>query len=514
MSNSIKLKKATHKLKILGLAGLLATSAINQGCSTNIKKDPIETVNKEKLNTPQKTLDKTYKITDRESFDKLWNDAKPLCVPVLILSENWRLDFHHDQGKKSTPNSVLAGLYYYPTNGDFTSNDWDLTKNYCENYKKTHKNNIPPNRKPSDIRDGIYGWCASMENGRHLKELYNALKGTELTINEFAAIYSHYFHTGNLDATRKIASIKKSKEIKNKSLKGAQALLDTDPITLNGRKNRFMHEALVYLNTDNYCNDLFSLCVDCHLGTSINACPDMFDAVCDGKLTNKKAQEIKDTICSYTVKNGKQIKYLCKQINDTSIMAFCIETETSKKLDERDAIYQKALVAYNQNDYETAKTLFIQVIEKRGAGPDLWNDMAITYSKLGEHANCIEMCRKVLSSGTNKEYAKACFNAGKSYEAEGNYEKALQNYRKALEYYNKYGIANKDINVNYDDIYKKAIKHVTKQLENPTNDKTVAPAKKSSEKKSKKTKIGVLLLATLALGAKTHKKTSSKSNTR
>ncbi len=493
---NIKFQHAAHKIKILTLAGLMTASALNANAAESAPKAKTETVAK-KATKP--SLTKVYKINNRQDFDKLWNDAKPLCVPVLILSENWRVDFHHDKGLKKTPNSVCAGLYYYPKNGDFHSKTWIKTSQYFINYQNTHKGKSPKNRTPQNIRDGIYGWGESMENGRHLESLYSALKGSEITINEFAALYSHFFHTCNLKAAKKFAAINNSKKIKDKPLACAQALLDSDPVSLAGQKSRFMHEALVCLNEDNYCSDIFSLCVDCHLGTSINACPGQFENVNNNKLTHAKAKIIKDRICNRTVRGGKQIKALCKQINDKNIMAFCVTTQNSKSLDERDAIYQKALKAYNSKDYKTAKKLFQQVMAKHGEGPDLWNDMAITYYNLGEYTNCIEMCRKVLNSGENKEYAKACYNAGKAYEEQGNYAKALQNYEKALKYYNSYGIADKSSSVDYKTIYTKAINRVTSRVQ------TTKQSGKTSQKstgKNKQKKSTMFFLATMAVARK------------
>lgn len=501
---SIQLEHAKQKLKILGLAGLLAASTIKATATEQKTRDKIE-IKSNATTTQKNAFTKTYKITDRASFNKLWNDAKPFCVPVLILSENWRQDFHHDKGyTNTTPNSVCAGLYYYPKNGDFNSKTWIKTRQYFINYQNTHNGRSPKNRTPRDIRDGVYGWGQSMENGRHLTELYNILVGCDLTINEFAAIYSHYFHTGNVNAVIKIASIKKDNKIKNKSLAGAKALLDTEPTKLPGLKSRFMHEALVFLNTDDYCYDLFSLCVDCHLGTSINACPDEYNNVKDGKLTNANAQIIKDKICNYTVKNGKQIKYLCRQINDANIMAFCITTKKSKQIDERDVIYQKAMAAYNKQDYKTAKKFFIQVMDKHGEGPDLWNDMAITYYNLGDYENCIEMCRRVLQSGKNNEYAKACFNAGKAYEAIGNYTKSLQNYEAALKYYNQYGVAGKSANIDYAGTYRASINRVKKQISQ--SKKMPQPQKQASKKGGKAKKSTIFFLATMAVANKNRKR--------
>lgn len=490
-TTNIKFSNAIHKLKILGLAGLLTASSLKAHAAEPKTKETTETVSKKaKTTTAQKlSLTKAYKIRTKQDFNKLWNDAKPFCVPVLVLSENWRLDFHHDRGKKATPNSVCAGLYYYPANGNFSSTKWILTKQYVERYQKTHRGKNPKNRNPSDIRDGVYGWGESMENGRHLNELYKTLKGTELTINEFVAIYSRYFHTGDLDAAKKIASIKKSSKIKDKPLECAKVLLDIDKPSLPGQKSRFMHEALVFLNEDDYCHDLFSLYVDCHLGSSINACPGQYKNVCNGKLTHAKAKTIKTKICDYMLPNGKQIKYLCGKINDKNIMAFCITTTNTKKLDERDALYQKAMDAYNKQNYKLAKQYFVQVIEKNGEGPDLWNDIAITYYNLGEYNNCIEMCRKILmDKDAQQEYAKACFNAGKAYEAQKNYKKALDNYKAALNHYNKYGIADRNPDINYAGTYQAAINRVEPKISTKNTHQKNLTTKKSTPKKTQQQK--------------------------
>lgn len=511
---NMQFNHATNIIKIVTLAGLLAASSVKANAATPKAKARTEmaTTKSAKSTTAQKpSFTKIYKINNRQDFDKLWNDAKPFCVPVLVLSENWRLDFHHDRGRKATPNSVCAGLYYYPANGDFSSSRWIETSKYFINYQNTHKGKSPKNRTPKDIRDGVYGWGASMESGRHLTALYATLKGTSLTINEFAAIYSHYFHTGDLDAAKKIASIKKSSKIKDKSLACAQALLDVDSPSLPGQKSRFMHEALVFMNEDNYCYDLFSLCVDCHLGTSINACPSQYRNVCNGNLTHKKAKIIKEKICNNTIRKGKQIKYLCGQINDNTIMAFCVATNNSKNLDERDALYQKAMNAYNKQDYKTAKKYFLQVMAKHGEGPDLWNDVAITYYNLGEYNNCIAICRdKILKDNdATTEYAKACFNAGKAYESQGNYQKALDNYQAALRHYKKYGIADKDPDINYEATYQSAINRMTKKVtptKQTTTQKKATTKKTTPQKKAKGKKAVVTFLAGMTAVKKKHKK--------
>jgi len=505
-SKNMKFNNVTHTLKTLGLTALLVGTGLKSdthgtadSSSDELKttmvalKERIDANNTAELVTS--LFEKKYVITDRKKFDSLWNDAKPFCIPVLIASENWRTDWHNDkQQTNSTPNSVGVGLFSFPKDRNFSSTaEWISTRKYYTNYKNKN-NTAPKNLTPQEIRDGIYGWCINQKDGANAAALYNALRGTELTINEFAAIYSHYYHTGNLKAAKKIVAIKNDSTINDKNLKCAQVLLDTDPITYSGRKSRFMHEALIFLNTDKYCNDLFYLCVDCHLGTSINACPGEFANVCNGKLTNQKAKVIKENICNYTLKDGIQIKELCESIKDNSIMAFCIETAKTKELDERTTIYRQAMIAYNKHDYETAEQLFTQVVQKHGEGPDLWNNLAITYFNLKEYDECIKMCQLVLKSDATDEYAKACYNAGKAYEAKQDYPKALEFYNQTLEYYKKYGIADKDPNVNYEKIYNNSIARVKPQV--PDNQKT-----KKNEKSSKKTKKGKYKSAILLVTA-------------
>ena len=473
---NIRFKHALHNVKVLGLAGLLATSSLKANAGDkdvftpkieSVKFKPNKSVSQESL------LTKKYQITDRESFDELWNDAKPFCIPVLIASENWRPDWHNDKHSSTAPNSVGIGMYYFPVDRDFSSSKWKTTKSYYSGYKNEN-NKSPRKLSPREMRDAVYGWGESWNNGSNLNALYKSLKGTELTVNEFAAIFSHTFHTGNSVAAKKIVAIKNNPKIKNKELRCAQVLLDTDPVRYAGQKSRFMHEALVFLNTDGYCYDLFSLCVDCNMGTSINACPRQFYTVCRGKLTDAKAKTIKDKICACTVRNGVQIKELCASINDKNIMAFCVETPNTLRLDERDTLYNDAFYAYTNHDYKTAKKLFNQVVKQNGDGPELWNDMAVTYSNLKEYDKCIELCKKVLTSGVISEYPAAYYNAGFAYEAKHDFDNSLKNYKKALEYYND--SVGDVIDTGVVNMYKNAIARVKKQLNLARKDTTAIKA--------------------------------------
>lgn len=495
MSENKKLKfefaknKAKHILAGAALVVGLNVSGFQLKNAANIKNsEKKELLDKKKIQSSAKkvSLNKKYKIKSRADFDKLWNDAKPFCVPVLTLSENWRPDWHNDKQQKSAPNSVAVGLYFFPKNGDFKSKDWETTCDYYKKYKVKH-GKAPSKLTPRQIRDGIYGYGESFKDGLVITDLFNALNGCELTINEFAAVYSHYYHVGNLKAVKKIAGILKKPQVKDKTLECAKVLIDTDPIIVggkayNGRKSRFMHEALVFLNEDNYCNDLYWLRVDCNLGTSINACPGEFKNVNNGKLTHKKAQTIKIKICNFPVKNGKTIKELCESIKDNSIMNFCVANANTAQMESRDDSYNRAVAAYNKQDYKTAKYLFEEVIAKHGEGADLWNNLSITYFNLGEYDKCIEMCEKVLNSDKSNEYAKAAYNSGKAYEKKQDYKNALKCYENAEYYFKKYGIADQAPNVNYGKIYKNAISR-TKQM--VKSDEKVKPDSQKLQSTSK-----------------------------
>lgn len=76
---------------------------------------------------------------------------------------------------------------------------------------------------------------------------------------------------------------------------------------------------------------------------------------------------------------------------------------------------------------------FQKIIDGGHDGPDLHNDLAITYYHLGQYQNCIDESVKVLKSGETELFSAANFNAAKAYEALGNIDRAIINYKAGIQ---------------------------------------------------------------------------------
>jgi len=414
------------------------------GCKNRDKNSDDKEENKTELAAEQITAKfaKKYKIESRADFDVLYNDAKPFIFASMISPENWRTDFHNDKQKKnSVANSAGVGLFYVgvDSNGNinFNSKNWIPTRDYVIGYRKKHKNADPAPLNANQIYAGSIGWFENMDNGGHLKQLFKHLNGAELTINEFAAIASVFYNDPAIG--KQVCDFVKNNHSDSK--KCVNFILNTE-IKMSGIEPRRVHEALVYLNYDNYCLDLFELEVDGHLGTSIGAGKAYFNTLkAKNGLTDANLAAAKKAICEYVVKNGHPIKYYISQLNNadkTAVLAFSSPTKTSVQMDSRNQLYESAQAKYDSADYAGALRLFQLVVAENGTSADLYNDMAITYYHLGLYTECIDACRKVLAIGERDKYKSATYNAGLAYWAMGKYDDAIKNFTKAIEYTNKY----------------------------------------------------------------------------
>ena len=213
-------------------------------------------------------------------------------------------------------------------------------------------------------------------------------------------------------------------------------------IKMNGIEPRRVHEALVYLNYDNYCLDLFELEVDGRLGTSVAAGAPYYRTLATSNgLTNNNLSAAKNAICTHVVKNGHPIKYYVSKLstgNKNAVLAFCSSTKTSIEMEKRNNLYELAQSRYDAGDYSGAMDLYQQIIAQNGNSADLYNDMAITFYHLGRHTECIDLCRKVLAMGERDKYMFATYNAGLAYWALGDYDNAIKNFEKSIEHSDNY----------------------------------------------------------------------------
>lgn len=100
--------------------------------------------------------------------------------------------------------------------------------------------------------------------------------------------------------------------------------------------------------------------------------------------------------------------------------------------------YDTALAEFKGGKYKSAKKRFEKILSERPDDALVWNDLAATHNQLGEYDDAIacvhEITRRI---GDKSQYAAAYYNAGVSYEAQGNTERALKNYKLAITHGNK-----------------------------------------------------------------------------
>ena len=434
----------------------------------------------EKVIKKRVDFNKKYKIETREDFDKLYNVAKPFIFASLIPSENWRPDFHSDK-QKGAPNSVAVGLYYVGVdakgNLDFSSTkEWKLTKSFYSNYKKKY-GKAPNKLTPNQMWQGTVGWWENCGNGRHLKDLFNHLKGTELTINEFAAIASVYYN--NETCGRKVCNYVRNHH--DDPYDCAKYILKTEA-PWKGHESRRVHETLLYLNFEGYCNDIYSLEIDGHLGTSITGGkPYRKILLKKGGFTKTNLHAAKEVICNYVVANGRPVKYWISQItlldSEYLLMEFYIPNEVSKEMDKRAELYDQAMMEYDKKNYKVALVLFQKVIKEKGSSAELFNDMAITYYHLGNYKECVRLCDKAIATEESEFFMAAYYNKGLALMELGRYSDAADCFNKAAKLAKEAGQTEQKI------LYEKKAKQAKAQAENQKN---IKPNKAPKFTKGKK----------------------------
>jgi len=206
------------------------------------KKDEIKIYN----NNIKNELEKKYVISDKESFQKLYEQALPLIQLSMFPTECLALDPYSDNGKPVL-NTIGLGSFYFPKNGDPTSSEWTLASSHFRQ-QGAHKISAEL------ALDLVDGWFRYLDNGAAFNEMYKSLKGAELNVHEFAAI-----------ATVRYNSKKQGKALctfvqKNweDSYKCAQRIASIPtPKRFSGLKKRHLHEAYLYLNEGDYVQKIY-----------------------------------------------------------------------------------------------------------------------------------------------------------------------------------------------------------------------------------------------------------------
>lgn len=402
----------------------------------------------------KKKTNTSYQITDKASFGTLYQDALPLMSVSMFPTECLVLNPYSDN-KTSVQNTIGLGSFWYPKNGDPKSKDWVKASTY---FKNTPNHTITAEH----ALDLVDGWYRFREGGRIYKNLCNLLQGTTLKPNEFAAIASVMYNNEKKGAEL----CKYVAKHYNDPMKCAQKIISFDaPDGFSGIDKRHLHEAYLYLNLDNYVQNLYNLQIreginskdEHYITTSVTQLSEQ--EVVQGKKAvlsgdPKEIINAQNAIVKYVTKNSVSVRQkimdnvispnVQKELLSYGILTF--ELGKSDLALSPDQIYQQALDHYakatalekegkqskSQKEYTLALQTFQELTGKGYKGADLYNDIAITYYHLGEYQKCINESKRVLETGEETAYSAANYNAGKAYEQLGNKKRAILNYEAAI----------------------------------------------------------------------------------
>ena len=473
-----KYNSLSRKGKMILWGSLLM--ALPVGKTVSVVKDKIvehkkEVRRKEFVQSKVNKLTQKHKITDKESFDKLFDDAFPMIVPSLLPTETLVLKPYSDNGTFS--NTIGVGSYWYPAGGNPDTTAWVLSSKYFAGKDTTVTGD--------HAVDLIKGWVKNREDGRVYKNLHKALKGAEISVNEFAAIFGVAYNNEKNGADL----CKFVKDNHDNPIKCAQKIISFKPNAKfeKGIAKRHLHEAYLYLNLDDYALKVYDMKYyegvnskgQEYVVTSVTQLSE--NDINPGKTainsgdTNRIIDE-QNKICNYVKKDAITISDLLLKNLSTQYMLEMQEynvlhlRDDSKSNNENtnslnaDAQYKQALAHYkkaselekngdNKARDEFAKALSgFKMMQTEGVhGADLNNDIAITYYHLGDYKKCIEESKKVIKTGETAAYAAAYYNMGLAYRELNNTKEA----KKCFDSYKNNGGSEKAYNSAVNSLQKK-----------------------------------------------------------
>ncbi len=395
-----------NKNKALVLAGLLALSGATIHLTTQqsraIKKAQKE--EKARLKLLENKLTQKHQITDKESFAQLFNESLPLIQTAFLTSEVYVSKPYTDNGE--VINTVGAGSWWYPKNGDPTSSEWIHTSKYVEAHTYLE---VDGNQAMNLVK----GWFCSREGGRIYRVLCDKLQGTELSINEFVAICGVMYNSERA-GLQLCNSITKDENYK-KPLEIAKCMMNLkyDDQFENGmlRRNTAQSVSIIMGNSD-HCA-LHSKKIGKNYVTSISVlplelCQEYKDALNndDTTLVKELAQKIdfkmSHWLCRYDENGQSALRQVQKEVKDTAIATpicrFVGDTlnVTGDSPYWGDVLYGQAREYNECGDFAKAAEKYEELFAKGFYGADLHIDAAQNYFAMGEYSKCREQCRKAI----------------------------------------------------------------------------------------------------------------------
>ncbi len=373
-----KLPKAVRRVLLLGiivagvgkgapyLAEILRERAAYsqvQDCE-NLRNQEIQSV--DQYNDQIKNeLQKRYVISDRESFDKLYQASLPLIQLSLFSVECCAFEPYSVKG-----NSVLdtgnIGLCYYPIDGNPDNSKWIKLSSYVA------KNGVfrDDMKKSFRLTDS---WFTRLEEGAVCKEMYSLLKGAELTPHEFASICAERY--ASKACGRSLCKF--VRENYKNPVKCAQKFLSyTASESFPGLNKRRLMEALLYLNEGNFASQMYGFTTqkvklkhggDAYTGP-VNDMKQgdvsrLWRAVASGNIDLILAEQNKVV---EKISSGGQTIYdaICLEINDEefrdNVLKYCFKEE--KEIGLEDAIELAAIETASLNMKPTKKRVALNML--------------------------------------------------------------------------------------------------------------------------------------------------------
>ena len=428
-------KLLAHKKVTYALAATLLTGTT--GLTVNALTDPTHNVqNKEDI------LNKKYTITDEQSFKALYEAALPLAQLSMLPTEIMILKPYADKQGRA-PNTVGAGSCFIPANYNPETADNYKSSNWVKvsDYVKKHPDLSITYEEALLFMDG---WCRYREEGRVYKNMYNRLKGASITPYEMAVAMDCTYNNekNGFNFCEYIAK-------KNENPLACAAKLMTysaDKGFQDGILIRHTHEALLYLNLDNYAAELLKLKIEertsakgnTYYVTSVNQlkkddCLPVKAGLEAGSLD--AAREVLQKIKGFISENGQTLhQQICLNVKDKNTRAsFCQYSGAPTELTYIDCaqVYKKCVAEMDKGHFDKALTGFKQLYDYGYDNAEFRLNLAKTYSGLKQYDKCIQECRNILRAGKSDYYAEANNTAGLAYEKKGNFEKAEANFRLA-----------------------------------------------------------------------------------
>jgi len=447
-------------LSVAILASVTGGIKVAQDLSQKIDNFKLKREIKTRKADIREKLETEWMISDKTNFENLYQEALPLIQLSMFPTECLILNPYSDNLKKVS-NTIGLGSFYYPKSGNPVDTHWET---FSKHIKRCGSFSISA-EQALGLCDG---WFRHMDGGAMYNQLFKLLKGTTLNAHEFAAIATVMYNSQT--AGKDLCAF--VKEHHNDPMKCAQKIISYSAgEKFGGIPKRHIHEAYLYLGYDNYMQKMYDFFVKTGVNskghfyakTSVTQLSDDDVAAAKAAINSGKKSLIlqeQEKITRYICKGGQTVReIILENVHDNdcknALLSFGVFNQEGVPLQDildaktgsaAEVLYAQSLEIYNkgrdlkeqnkkhkaQRCFKQALSGFQKIIEGGHDGPDLHNDMAITYYHLGQYKKCIEESRKVLAWGDSEQYSAANFNAALAYEKLGNYDKALNNYQAGI----------------------------------------------------------------------------------